>query len=561
MKRYDPQAIEPKWQEIWRRERAFNVPNPGEPGAPEPERQDVRPRDAPVPVRRAAHGARAQLHAGRDRRALPPAARRRGAAPDGLRRVRPARRERRDPRGRPPARRDRAQHRRDPRADGADGLGDRLGPRPRHARARVLPLDAVAVPALPRARARLPQGRAGQVVPQRPDRARERAGDRRPLRALRRTRSSRKNLEQWFFRITDYADALLDDMELLESWPERVLTMQRNWIGRSEGAELLFHVEDLDVGHPGLHHPAGHDLRRDVLRPRARAPARRPSSSPAASTRRRCSTTSAARRAGRPSSARNGRRTASSPAATRRTRRPASGSRSGSPTTCSWSTAPARSWASPRTTSATSRSRSATSCRSARSSRRPTARGPGGAERRVRRALGRGGARQLGRLHRPSGARGEGADHRVARVRGARPRQGRLPAARLAALAPALLGLPDPDRPLPRCGIVPVPDEDLPVLLPEVDEYLPKGRSPLAAAEDWVRTTCPKCGGEARRETDTMDTFVDSSWYFIRYADPKNDERAVRPRRSPTSGCPSTSTSAASSTRSCTCSTRASSRR
>ena len=74
------------------------------------------------------------------------------------------------------------------------------------------------------------------------------------------------------------------------------------------------------------------------------------------------------------------------------------------------------------------------------------------------------------------------------------------------------------------CGVVPVPDEQLPVVLPEIDDYVPKGKAPLAGADDWVRTTCPSCGGKGRREVDTMDTFVDSSWYFIRYCDPHNDE-------------------------------------
>ncbi len=74
------------------------------------------------------------------------------------------------------------------------------------------------------------------------------------------------------------------------------------------------------------------------------------------------------------------------------------------------------------------------------------------------------------------------------------------------------------------CGIVPVPDEDLPVLLPDIDDYLPKGKAPLASNEEWMRVPCPKCGKEGRREADTMDTFVDSAWYFLRYVDPHNDQ-------------------------------------
>lgn len=76
------------------------------------------------------------------------------------------------------------------------------------------------------------------------------------------------------------------------------------------------------------------------------------------------------------------------------------------------------------------------------------------------------------------------------------------------------------------CGEVPVPEADLPVVHPHVEDYVPKGKSPLATVEDFVNTTCPSCQGPATREVDTMDTFVCSSWYFLRYPDALNSEKA-----------------------------------
>ncbi len=87
-------------------------------------------------------------------------------------------------------------------------------------------------------------------------------------------------------------------------------------------------------------------------------------------------------------------------------------------------------------------------------------------------------------------------------------------------------GEPIPIVECPKCGFVPIDESELPLLLPEVDSYEPtdNGESPLAAMTDWVNTTCPCCGGPAKRETDTMPQWAGSSWYFLRYTDPKNDK-------------------------------------
>ena len=176
--RYEAKAIEEKWQRVWDEARAWEVANPSDPGRVR-HGQELRRRDAPVPLGLAPPGAPARLHDRRRDDALPAPQRPPRPPPDGLGRLRPAGREQRDQGGRASAPDHRKEHRQHPPLDAPHGLVVRLVAGDLDARPGLLPLAAVAVPALPRAGADVPQGRAGEVVPERPDRARERAGARR----------------------------------------------------------------------------------------------------------------------------------------------------------------------------------------------------------------------------------------------------------------------------------------------------------------------------------------------------------------------------------------------
>ena len=209
----------------------------------------LRARDAALPERRAPHRPPQGLLGRRRGRALPPAHRAARAASDGLRRLRPAGREPRDQDRAAPARLDGRRDRGVPEAVPRVGHLDRLVARVRHARAALLPLDAVDLPRALRATAwptaRRPRSSGAPTT--RPCWPTSRSIDGRCERCGAEVEV--RQLEQWFFRITDYADRLLDDLDTID-WPEHVKTMQRNWIGRSEGAEVVFRCEELGIDYP-----------------------------------------------------------------------------------------------------------------------------------------------------------------------------------------------------------------------------------------------------------------------------------------------------------------------
>ncbi len=334
-----------------------------------------------------------------------------------------------------------------------------------------------------------------------------------------------RNLEQWFFKITDYADRLLADFDLLESWPEHVITMQRNWIGRSEGAEVVFRCEELGLDFPVF------TTRPDtlfgatffVLAPEHPELGRLVAGTPAEEAVREY-----VNRVGRESAEDRGAedREKTGVPLGRSVVNPVNGEEIpmfvadyvlmeyGTGAIMAVPGHDERDY------------------EFARAFGLPVKRVIEGEDPESARDdeglpfTGDGPMVNSGRFD------GKGNREAYAEMVGWLGEESRGKTSVNYRLRDWLVsrqrywGAPIPVVYCDECGIVAVPEEQLPVELPEIEDYAPQGKSPLAAAEDWVATECPGCGGPARRETDTMDTFVDSSWYFIRYLDSHNEGAA-----------------------------------
>ncbi len=334
-----------------------------------------------------------------------------------------------------------------------------------------------------------------------------------------------RKLEQWFFKITDYADRLLADFELLEDWPEHVLTMQRNWIGRSEGAEVIFSCEDPKIDFPVF------TTRPDTLFGATffvLAPEHPDIERLAEGTGNEKAVRSYVEEAMRASAEERGdeEREKTGVPIGREVTNPVNGEKIpvfvadyvlmeyGTGAIMAVPGHDARDY------------------EFAKKFDLPIKRVIEGVDEEV--AQDDEGLPYPGDGEMTGSGRFDGKGNREAydEIVEWLASEGRGEAAVNYRLRDWLVsrqrywGAPIPIVYCDKDGIVPVPEDQLPVELPEVDDYAPKGKSPLAAATDWVETTCPKCGEAARRETDTMDTFVDSSWYFLRYLDAHNGEAA-----------------------------------
>ena len=331
-----------------------------------------------------------------------------------------------------------------------------------------------------------------------------------------------RKLEQWFFKITDYAERLLADFERLETWPEHVITMQRNWIGRSEGAEVVFRNEELGIDFPVF------TTRPDtlfgatffVLAPEHPELDRLVAGTPAEGAVREY-VSNAARESAEDRGAEDREKTGV--ALGRSVVNPVNGEEIpmfvadyvlmeyGTGAIMAVPGHDERDYA------------------FAKRFELPVRRVIEGSD--PESARDDEGLPYPGDGPMTGSGRFDGKDNRdaYAEIVAWLAEEGRGRTSVNYRLRDWLVsrqrywGAPIPVVYCEECGIVPVPDDQLPVELPEIDDYAPQGKSPLAAAEDWVATECPRCGKPARRETDTMDTFVDSSWYFVRYLDPRNE--------------------------------------
>jgi leucyl-tRNA synthetase len=309
-------------------------------------------------------------------------------------------------------------------------------------------------------------------------------------------------MEQWFFKITAYADELLRyELPPGGEWPERTKTIQRNWIGRSEGAEIIFRIEDLDVDVPVFttrpdtlfgatffvlapEHPLVEQLGSEEAREYAKRTAARRGEDRASET------------------------TKSGVFTEQYVTNPVNGERLPIYVadyvlmeygTGAIMAVPAHD----------ERDREFAEAFDVP----------------IREVIDENGvlvnSGQFDGLSADEGKRrivewleGEGRGRPAVSYR---LRDWSMSRQRY-------WGCPIPIIHCGECGLVPVPEDDLPVLLPEVADYRPKGVPPLASNEEWLNVPCPRCGKPAKREADTMDTFVDSSWYFLRYVDPRNDQ-------------------------------------
>ncbi|MBA3865715.1 MAG: leucine--tRNA ligase [Solirubrobacterales bacterium] len=336
-----------------------------------------------------------------------------------------------------------------------------------------------------------------------------------------------RNLEQWFFKITDYADRLLADFDRLESWPEHVITMQRNWIGRSEGAEVTFRCQEREVD---LDFPV-FTTRPDtlfgatffVLAPEHPELGRLVAGTPAEDEVREY-----VNRIARESAEERGAedREKTGVALGRSVVNPVNGEQIpmyvadyvlmeyGTGAIMAVPGHDSRDYEFAQVfdlpVKRVIEGQDPDSARDAEGLPFP---GDGPLVNSGR-FDGKGNREAYAEMLEWLGSEGRGSASVNYRLRDWLVSRQRY------------WGAPIPIVYCEECGMVPVPDEQLPVELPEIEDYAPQGKSPLAAAEEWVATECPECGAPARRETDTMDTFVDSSWYFIRYLDPRNTEAA-----------------------------------